>query len=240
MHRLTLLLAVLLAPGAFAQGVIQFGTPTYDFGSIDEGVQAEHTFAFTNTGDAPLTVADVQTSCGCTAPSYTSEPVAPGEAGEVTVVFDSDGRPGPFQKRITVRTTEEAVGLQITGTVVPDFVGTGVAQGHFLFDAAEAEAAPLTLGEPLQHAFRFQNTGDRPLRILGVTVPPGVEARTPNTIVFPGGVGTVALVVEYPDAFADADGRIELPVSVETNDETQPVKALRVLATVAAEASGTD
>lgn len=232
MFRLIPLLALLLAPGALAQGVLRFEVPAHDFASIDEGVQAEHTFPFTNAGDAPLALTDVRTSCGCTAPTYTTDPVAPGETGEVTVVFDSNGRPGPFQKRIAVRTADEIVGLQITGTVVPSFAEYGVAQGAFLFDAVSWESAPLAPGEALQHAFQFQNTADGPLRILSVSAPEGVEVVTKNRIVFPGNVAAVMLIVDDPAALADASGQIDLPVVVETNDAAQPTKTLQLVASL--------
>lgn len=232
MLRLIPLLALVLAPSALAQGVLRFEATVHEFGTIDEGTQAEHTFAFTNAGDAPLALADVRPSCGCTAPTFTTEAVAPGETGEITVVFDSNGRPGPFQKRIAVRTATETVALQITGTVVPTFAATGVAQGHFLFEADAWESAPLAPGEALQHAFQFQNTADGPLRILSVATPPGVEAVTRNTIIFPGNVAAVMLVVEDPAALADADGRIDIPVLVETNDEARPTKTLQLLASL--------
>lgn len=232
MLRLLPLLAVLLAPAALAQGVLSFETPVHDFGTIDEGVQAEHVFSFTNVGDAPLALTAVEPSCGCTAPTFTADAVAPGESGAITVVFDSNGRPGPFQKRIAVRTASETVALQIAGVVEPDFARNGVAQGHFLFEADSWESAPLASGAQLQHAFTFQNTADRPLRILEVTAPEGVEVVTRNTIIFPGSVAAVMLIVEDPAALADAAGRVDLPITVETNDAAQPAKTLRLLATV--------
>lgn len=81
---------------------IEFNEKTYDFGQIKEGEKVAHTFVFTNTGDKNLLVKSVKASCGCTASNFTREAVAPGETGKIEVVFNSDGRPGPNHKSLTV------------------------------------------------------------------------------------------------------------------------------------------
>ncbi|MEY2925508.1 MAG: hypothetical protein RLZZ337_2059 [Bacteroidota bacterium] len=75
---------------------------SHDFGTIEEGVQATVTFTFKNTGNAPLVLNSVKASCGCTTPKWTKEPVAPGQEGTVTAIYNSQGRPGNFTKTITV------------------------------------------------------------------------------------------------------------------------------------------
>jgi len=80
----------------------KFEREVHDFGNIKEGVQAEYTFKFTNTGKEPLVITNVQASCGCTTPKWTKEPVKPGESGQVTAIYNSKGRPGNFNKAITI------------------------------------------------------------------------------------------------------------------------------------------
>ncbi len=80
----------------------KFEREVHDFGNIKEGVQAEYTFKFTNTGKEPLVITNVQASCGCTTPKWTKEPVKPGESGQVTAIYNSKGRPGTFNKAITI------------------------------------------------------------------------------------------------------------------------------------------
>jgi hypothetical protein len=80
----------------------KFDTEVHDFGTVKEGVQAEHTFKFTNTGKEPLVITNVQASCGCTTPTWTKEPIKPGAQGSVTAIYNSKGRPGNFNKAVTV------------------------------------------------------------------------------------------------------------------------------------------
>ncbi len=82
--------------------VFTFTQEAHDFGVIEEGTKAEHDFAFTNTGDAPLIISNAKGSCGCTVPQWPREPIAPGETGMIHVVFDSSGKPGQQTKQVTL------------------------------------------------------------------------------------------------------------------------------------------
>ena len=85
---------------------IKFDTLSHDFGvfSADEAV-VKCVFKFTNTGNAPLIINQAIASCGCTIPTYTKDPVKPGERGQIEVTYNGKGKfPGKFKKNITVRT----------------------------------------------------------------------------------------------------------------------------------------
>jgi hypothetical protein len=65
---------------------------THDFGDIFQGDVVEHTFKFTNTGNQPLLITNIQTSCGCTTPTWPRDPIMPGGKGELKVGFNSAGK----------------------------------------------------------------------------------------------------------------------------------------------------
>ncbi|MCO5249249.1 MAG: DUF1573 domain-containing protein [Chitinophagales bacterium] len=92
-----------------------------DLGEVDEGEQVHHTFEFKNTGNEPLYIYDAQGSCGCTIPTYSKEPIAPGANGSIEVVFNSKGRPGFNTKTVTVtaNTNPDITELQFTVKVNP-------------------------------------------------------------------------------------------------------------------------
>jgi hypothetical protein len=81
---------------------LAFSKLDHDFGTIKEGDVVEHTFAFKNTGEAPLIIQSAQPSCGCTVPDWTKTPVPPGGSGFVKAKFDSSNKPGMQNKTITV------------------------------------------------------------------------------------------------------------------------------------------
>ncbi|WP_223653497.1 DUF1573 domain-containing protein [Hymenobacter psoromatis] len=83
--------------------VLTFAESQFDFGDIQPDSKVHHTFKFTNTGKTPLLIADATASCGCTTPSWTKEPIAPGSTGEMEVQFDSRGKQGLISKQVSVR-----------------------------------------------------------------------------------------------------------------------------------------
>jgi hypothetical protein len=97
---------LIISSGAEAKA--EFEKTTHDFGTIKEGTQATVDFVFKNTGTAPLIIASVTASCGCTTPDWTRDPIAPGGTGKVTAVYNSTGRLGNFTKTVTVKYNGEA------------------------------------------------------------------------------------------------------------------------------------
>lgn len=82
--------------------IITFAEENFDFSEVEEGPQVSHDFKFTNTGKEPLVLSNVKASCGCTTPEWTKDPVLPGESGIIKVTYNTKGRPGPFNKSITI------------------------------------------------------------------------------------------------------------------------------------------
>ena len=94
----------LLSLGVYAQektAKIEFKAETLDYGVIDKGSDGVRVFEFTNTGDAPLIISKVSSSCGCTIPKKPEKPILPGQTGEIQVKYDTK-RVGPIRKAITV------------------------------------------------------------------------------------------------------------------------------------------
>lgn len=99
-----------------------FNKTVHHFGNIKEnGGKVEFTFKFKNIGAEPVIINNVSSSCGCTTPMWSKEPVSPGGTGYVKAVFDPINRPGIFHKTITVKSNADnsPVVLQINGEVIP-------------------------------------------------------------------------------------------------------------------------
>jgi hypothetical protein len=101
-----LLMATFTMATAQKQALIKFDKLTHDFGTFSESSPVvECTFTFKNVGEAPLIINQAVASCGCTVPSYTKEPIAPGATGAIKVTYNGKGKfPGHFKKTITIRT----------------------------------------------------------------------------------------------------------------------------------------
>ena len=74
----------------------------FDFGQIKEGDVVSHTYVVQNVGDKPLFIANVATSCGCTAPKYPKESIMPGAKSEITLEFNSAGKGGAQAKNALI------------------------------------------------------------------------------------------------------------------------------------------
>jgi len=100
--------------------VFKFEKEVYDFGLVNEGEKVTYDFKFKNTGNSPLIISSATASCGCTVPDYPKQPIAPGEEGVISVVFNSEGRPGVQNKIVTVtaNTIPSLTELSILGSVL--------------------------------------------------------------------------------------------------------------------------
>ncbi|MFZ0489557.1 MAG: DUF1573 domain-containing protein [Salegentibacter sp.] len=100
---------------------IDFKSETIDYGQIEKGSDGVRVFEFTNTGDAPLVIRDVTSSCGCTVPTKPDGPILPGETGKIEVKYDTN-KTGPIRKTVTVYSNaeESTKALKIKGTVLDE------------------------------------------------------------------------------------------------------------------------
>jgi len=102
--------------------VLEFDKKEHDFGEIEAKTSVETTFNYKNTGDAPLVITDIKSSCGCTVPQDWSRlPLAPGDSGKFSVKFNGSGA-NKITKTITVTANTEKGSevVKITAFVKPD------------------------------------------------------------------------------------------------------------------------
>ena len=98
-----------------------FVSETIDYGTVAANSDGKREFVFTNNGNKPLIITNASGSCGCTIPSYSKEPIAPGAKGVIGVKYDTSRAGQPFTKTVTI--TSNAAGtpsktLTIKGNVL--------------------------------------------------------------------------------------------------------------------------
>jgi hypothetical protein len=97
--------------------VISWEKGTHDFGDISQGDKVDHTYVFTNTGNEPLIITNVQVTCGCTTPKgWPKDPIPPGAKGEISVSFNSAGKIGKQNKVITIVSNAAGTGNTVSFT----------------------------------------------------------------------------------------------------------------------------
>ena len=82
--------------------IISFEKTEHDFGTLLQGEVVTYSFHFTNTGDQPLLVTSVNSSCGCTVGDYPHTPIEPGKSGAIKVTYNSSGHHGFQSRTLTV------------------------------------------------------------------------------------------------------------------------------------------
>jgi Protein of unknown function (DUF1573) len=91
----------------------------HDFGQnikqLPEGVTT--TYTIKNISKEPLLIENVQASCGCTIPTWDKAPIPPGKTGTFQAKYNSQGRPGPFTKNLTIITNRGKKVVAFHGSV---------------------------------------------------------------------------------------------------------------------------
>ena len=90
-----------------------------DFGTFDKSEIKQTTIEVKNTGDSPLVIVDVSTTCGCTAATYDKRPAKPGESLRVQIKMTPKDT-GFFDEVVMVRynsINNQPVKVKIKGNV---------------------------------------------------------------------------------------------------------------------------
>jgi hypothetical protein len=215
-----------------------FDEKVHDFGTLREEEGAVETdFTFTNNSGRTITILQVQPSCGCTTPGWTREPIAPGKKGAIKASFNPLGRPGFFNKTLTVTTDLPGppVVLQIKGNVTTQAMENDLSRLTANLGSLKMKSSSLNLGKvfinqaqrPLE--FPIFNAGESTLRFLGVNAPPYLRVQTPDALE-PQQRGTLQV---WLDAKAKGQyGFLSESFELTTDDALEPQKRFSVFATV--------
>ncbi|MCK5775595.1 MAG: DUF1573 domain-containing protein [Bacteroidales bacterium] len=101
--------------------VLRFEQKKYDYGTIYQNSYGEIKIGYTNTGKEPLIFARVKSSCGCTTPKWSRQPLMPGQSDTLKIIYDTK-RLGAFNKSITISSNASVpkMILRIKGKVIPE------------------------------------------------------------------------------------------------------------------------
>lgn len=192
--------------GSFAQqknANISFSSSIHDFGEIEEakGI-VSYKFEFTNTGSEPLIVQRVTASCGCTTPSWTREPVMPGEKGFVNAAFNPKNRSGKFDKSITVQTNSSnpTTVLRIKGIIKPKPLSIEdqyrYAMGGVRFKSNHLSFGTIYKGAPQTKILEIINTSNEVQNIELKNIPAHLTAKVLTPELAPNQKGSIEITYD--------------------------------------------
>ena len=238
------LLLSLLCGTVFAQeelnSALVFETYEWDFGQINEadGV-VQHTFRFVNISNNPIQIDNVATSCGCTTVQYSTQPVAGGEYGELTVAFDPSRTEGKVLREVEVLTKDRRnyASLMITADVNPIPMGLEQLYPHLLAGTVKTNAKRcnfgyITQGESVTKVVRIANVGNKASKLSVITTGNryGMSVECPESIA-PEEIISIHITYTIPTGkkyFGMARDTVWLVVDGAKSQEPIVVNALRV------------
>jgi hypothetical protein len=111
-----------------SQPIMVVQPDTIDFGQVEYASEQSRTALIYNTGNEPLLISNVTSSCGCTVPTWTQEPINPEDSSEIVVRYNTYSM-GPFKKTVTVYSNDSirspkripVIGEVINSTGIEDF-----------------------------------------------------------------------------------------------------------------------
>lgn len=197
------LIAILLASGAFtASAAVEWLGDVHDFGAFseDDG-DATCRFAMVNLGPDPVALTSVRASCGCTTPSYSRDPIMPGDTAYVDVRYNPIGRPGAFDKKIYVNLSDksERQTLTIKGSVIGS---ARTMQARFPVDAGSLKLSnsAVAFGDVAKTRskstyFKIYNASPDTLTPGWGQLPPYLRVTATDPVILPGEQNTYVFTV---------------------------------------------
>lgn len=184
-----ILAPLLVVLSAWAAPVVRVDRPEHDFGTILQGENVRHVFAFVNSGTAPLTIEKVTSSCGCTAALASAKVLAPGESGEIQTSFDSARFRGQVKKTVYLYTNDPVqpmVQLQIKATV----------KAELAVEPQIVNFGAVAPRKTVRSTVSLINQGDHEMKLEGLeTTAPELAARWSAAAIPPGGKVSVELTL---------------------------------------------
>lgn len=221
---------------AFSQASFNFEHTSFDFGVVkEENGPVTHRFAFTNQGDTPLIVKGVKSSCGCTTPDWTREPVAPGEKGYIIARYDPRNRPGAFRKSMHIQSNApNSPTIFISGTVQskPRSIADEFPNklGNLRSRYRTMNIGRITTEKPVIKPFELYNDSDKPIVVKGFVAAPHIKLDFQPDTISPRSKADMLIVY---DAKARNDfGFVADMIKIQTNDPNMPEKSYRVVAVI--------
>lgn len=231
---------VLMAPSvAQVAKPIQFKEEVFNFGEVVEKAgPVIHQFEFTNLSNRPVKILNVKPSCGCTTPDWTKEPVPPGKTGFIQARFDPKGRPGHFNKSLTVTSDFDTnpIQLQIKGMVNGEgkeaLSEYNSDNGNWKLRSASFNFGKVYLkDEYVVREFPIMNAGTKPIVYLNkVDGPAHIRVKIEPVTLQPGEKGIITL--SYNGKVKNQYGFQTDNITIHTDDELHPDKSFSVFATL--------
>lgn len=224
----------------------KWNSDTHDFGAFNEDLgKVTCHFRGVNVGTDTASVIFLTASCGCTEPIADKKVIAPGDTVTLTVVYDANGRPGKFNKKISFGTSPAyRANFNITGNVISSTRRVLATYPYEVGDSYRISANSVSFGNVREDrsstvVIRGINTTAENLIPTIVSTPSFVTASVQPDTVSPGSKFVISLTADAPkvgqlgasfssleiSSASSPDATMKLPVSIMLFEDFPPLTA---------------
>lgn len=201
--------------------VVSVDTASYELGTLyEDDAPVKRVFTLRNTGKAPISIARVRTTCGCTVPEYSEQAIAPNATTQITLTYNPKNRPGTIDVDAFVYINGEdkhpMARLSLYGEVIDRDAWHHLpyTMGPLRVKRKEVTLTELpSQGKPSVRIL-CANSGEKPLHLTSLLLPAYASFRTEPAEITPGAEADIIITIDV-DKLPRHGEKLQFPVLVE-------------------------
>lgn len=189
-----------------AQPRLELSATEWNFGQVWQGEDLTYKIIVKNTGNAPLNITGVKTSCGCTAAHKPKEMLSPGEEDSLEITYNAKKKVGPANQTVTLTSNDPvrpSIAIKVSGEVKPLYKLNpqgGLAFGRLVKDTVETRTLEIESTYTDKMFMKLKDAAERvgPFKVEFKEIEAGMKYQLVVTTVPPLTLGTAQadLVIE--------------------------------------------
>jgi hypothetical protein len=202
-----LLLPILFNSIVWTQPKLWVEFPNIDIGTIYQGEIKKTPIKIKNTGNAPLQITNIQTSCGCTTVKETKKRLDPGESDSFITEFNSAGFRGKIMKTISISSNDPAApvtNIELHGEIITELEPVDGLFNVWL--------GSITVGSTSKRVLQFRNTSNHPIAVKKLeSASSDVAITLPKKPIQPNEIVDIEVVITGArEGYVQSEFRLEL------------------------------
>ncbi|NDV65554.1 DUF1573 domain-containing protein [Bacteroides sp. 224] len=193
-------LCIVCCASLMAQTRITSNKTAHNFGQVQWKQPVSVDYVITNSGDKPLVLTNITTSCACAVADWTKTPIMPGEKGKITATFDAKAL-GRFKKSVCIysNAVPELLYLHFSGEVVQkvtNFTNMDLHPfGDILLDKTEIDFPDSHLGDTPGLTMTIVNQSEMPYEPVLMHLPSYITMQAEPAVLQKGEKGMIKLTL---------------------------------------------
>lgn len=226
----------LLANAQDMQEMLHFDQPLIDAGTMTEDdAPRQYTYVGHNVSGKTLHISQVRTTCGCTKSDVKGAVLQPGDSCQITITFTPNRYPGTINTGAFVYLKEvemqPVAKLALTGKVLPGadvWARYPYKMGALRLKQSKVSIAEVTAGTEPSARILCGNSGDKPLRLKSLLLPPYARLHTEPEVLEPGDEADLVITISADKIPATMSKTFTFPVILEGLDARPSDRTIQV------------